>query len=66
MWLTSYCRGIAVGSRKDFEDMNDFIEEHGLRFESLIDKEFLFDEAPEAFEYLKSQEHIGKVAIQVD
>lgn len=45
--------------------MNSFISLHAMSFGSVIDKVFPFDKALEAFEHLKTQAHVGKVAIQV-
>jgi NADPH:quinone reductase-like Zn-dependent oxidoreductase len=55
--------GIQTGSRQYFEDMNRFIEEHGIR--PVVDREFTFDEALRAFEHMAEQRHFGKVVINV-
>lgn len=52
---------MSVGSRKDFEAMNKLIETTQLT--PAFDRVFPFIEAKEAFEYLKTQNHIGKVVI---
>ena len=52
---------IYVGSREDFEQMNAFIA--STRLKPVIDRVFKFEEAPAAFEYLKSGSHFGKVVI---
>jgi NADPH:quinone reductase-like Zn-dependent oxidoreductase len=54
---------IYVGSRQDFEAMNEFIARHKLK--PVIDRVFSFEEAPAAFEYLESGSHFGKVAIRL-
>jgi NADPH:quinone reductase-like Zn-dependent oxidoreductase len=54
-------RGIYVGSRADFEAMNAFISKHKLR--PVVDKVFEFEQASEAFKYLESGSHFGKVVI---
>lgn len=54
--------GIYVGSRADFEAMNAFLAEKGLR--PVIDRVFDFGDAPGAFAYLESGEHFGKVVIR--
>jgi NADPH:quinone reductase-like Zn-dependent oxidoreductase len=56
-------RGIYVGSTAEFLVMNRFLEQHALR--PVIDKVFPFGEAPEAFRYLKSGAHFGKVVVAV-
>ncbi len=55
--------GIYVGSRAHFEAMNAFIAEKRLR--PVIDKVFSFDQAAEAFDYLASGSHFGKVVLRV-
>lgn len=54
-------QGIYVGSRKMFEDMNRFLDEHQIK--PVIDREFGFDQAREAFEYMSSAQHLGKIII---
>ena len=54
---------IYVGSRADFEAMNDFISEHQLR--PVIDRVFRFEEAPAAYEYMASGSHLGKIVIEL-
>jgi NADPH:quinone reductase-like Zn-dependent oxidoreductase len=54
---------IYVGSRQDFEQMNAFIAKNKLK--PVIDRVFTFEEAPAAFEYLKSGSHFGKVVIRL-
>lgn len=54
-------RGVYVGSRRMFADMNAAIEVNGL--EPLIDRSFAFDQAGDAYRHLESQSHIGKVLI---
>ncbi|KAI0077018.1 NAD-P-binding protein [Panus rudis PR-1116 ss-1] len=56
-------RAILVGSVTQFEDMNRLIEGHKLR--PIVDKVFPFDKAKDAYEYLASQKHVGKVVIKV-
>lgn len=54
---------IYVGSRADFEAMNEFIVRHKLK--PVIDRVFAFEESAAAFEYLESGSHFGKVAIRL-
>jgi NADPH:quinone reductase-like Zn-dependent oxidoreductase len=56
-------RGIYVGSRQMFEAMNAALALH--RVHPLIDKVFAFDQAREAYHYMKGQVHVGKVVIQI-
>ncbi|MDJ0714498.1 MAG: NAD(P)-dependent alcohol dehydrogenase [Prochloraceae cyanobacterium] len=56
-------RGIHVGSREMFEAMNRAIAFHQLR--PVIDRVFPFNEAPEAYGYMQSGSHFGKIVIQI-
>lgn len=62
---TEVFRGINVGSRQDFEDMNRLISATAMTFGHLVDRVFSFDQAEEAFAYLESQTHVGKVIIEM-
>jgi NADPH:quinone reductase-like Zn-dependent oxidoreductase len=55
--------GIYVGSREMFEELNRALEQSNVR--PVIDKIFSFASAPEAFEYMASGSHFGKVVIRV-
>lgn len=55
--------GIYVGSRAMFERMNRAFDAAELR--PVIDKTFAFDQAREAFHYLKAAGHFGKVVVEV-
>jgi NADPH:quinone reductase-like Zn-dependent oxidoreductase len=55
--------GIQTGSRQHFEDMNRFIEEQ--RLTPVVDREFTFDEALQAFAHMAEQRHFGKLVINV-
>ncbi|EPQ55962.1 NAD P-binding protein [Gloeophyllum trabeum ATCC 11539] len=56
-------RGIMVGPRSLFEDLNRLIEINDVK--PAVDKVFPFEQAKEAFEHLAAQKHFGKVVIQV-
>lgn len=56
-------QGIYVGSREMFEAMNRAIALHQLK--PVIDRVFPFTEAPEAYRYMKSAAHFGKIVIQL-
>jgi len=55
--------GIYVGSREDFAALLAFMQQHELR--PVIDRVFDFADAPAAYAYLQSGEHIGKVVIRI-
>jgi NADPH:quinone reductase-like Zn-dependent oxidoreductase len=46
-----------------FEDMNRAIEHHAIK--PVIDQQFAFDAAPAAFHAMQSQQHFGKIVLQV-
>ncbi|HMG35042.1 MAG TPA: NAD(P)-dependent alcohol dehydrogenase [Blastocatellia bacterium] len=55
-------QGMLVGNRDGFEAMNRAIALHRIR--PVIDRVFSFDEAPEAFKYMSSGSHFGKICIR--
>ncbi|PWN47596.1 putative alcohol dehydrogenase [Violaceomyces palustris] len=57
-------RGVLIGSREQFEDLNQVFEDHKIR--PAVDKVFEFKDAVKAYEYQWSQAHVGKVVIRVD
>ncbi|MGI4732957.1 MAG: zinc-binding dehydrogenase [Janthinobacterium lividum] len=59
-WKT--LRGIMVGSRADHEAMNEAIAFH--RIHPVVGKVFPFGEVVEAYRYLKSAAHLGKIVIE--
>ncbi len=54
-------QGIFVGSRTQFEAMNQFLTRHQLH--PVIDRVFPFHEAHAAFQHLESGSHFGKVVV---
>jgi NADPH:quinone reductase-like Zn-dependent oxidoreductase len=56
-------QGIYVGSREMFEAMNRAIALHQIQ--PVVDRVFPLNEAPEAYRYLKSGSHFGKVVIRI-
>jgi NADPH:quinone reductase-like Zn-dependent oxidoreductase len=56
-------RGIFVGGREHFDALMKAVAVNELK--PVIDKTFDFDAAPEAFKYLKSAQHFGKVVITI-
>jgi NADPH:quinone reductase-like Zn-dependent oxidoreductase len=54
-------RGVYVGSRRMFTEMNAAIALNGL--EPLIDSTFALEELSNAYRYLESQAHVGKVVV---
>jgi NADPH:quinone reductase-like Zn-dependent oxidoreductase len=58
-------RGILIGSVAQFQDMNRLITANPEVTKPVVDKVFSFDKAIDAYEYLDSQKHVGKVVIKV-
>lgn len=56
-------QGIYVGSREMFEDMNRAIVQGGMR--PVVGRTFPFAEALEAYKYLESGAHFGKIVISI-
>jgi len=56
-------RGIYVGSRRMFEDMNRAFELH--RVKPVVDYTFPFEDFPRSLQYLESATHFGKVVVRV-
>jgi NADPH:quinone reductase-like Zn-dependent oxidoreductase len=63
MFKGAMARGIFVGGREHFEALLKAVAVNELK--PVIDKTFDFDAAPEAFKYLKSAQHFGKVVIRI-
>jgi len=63
--LSNICtvRGIYVGPRDQMVDMNRAVEHMNIK--PIVDREFAFEEAVDAYEYVYAQKHIGKVVIKV-
>ena len=58
-------QGIFVGSRQMFEQMNQMICQH-THFKPVVDKVFDFENAREAFKYMESAAHFGKIVIKIN
>ena len=56
-------KGIINGPRDRFEEMCRFYEQHQIH--PVVDRVFAFDDAKEAFKYVASGSHFGKVVIRV-
>ncbi|OAA74096.1 Alcohol dehydrogenase superfamily, zinc-type [Cordyceps fumosorosea ARSEF 2679] len=60
-------RGVAIGSRLQLEDMCRAIEANPDRLRPVVDdKVFGLEQLKEAYEYLQSGKHFGKVCIKMD
>lgn len=56
-------RGIYVGPRSMFADMNRAISSHGLK--PVIDRSFAFEDARAAYHTMRAASHFGKLVIEV-
>ncbi|KAF2016914.1 GroES-like protein [Aaosphaeria arxii CBS 175.79] len=60
-------KGIAVGSRLEFEDMNRYLEENEVHLSPLlVDQPFTFAKAQDAYDRLESGKFHGKIIIKLD
>lgn len=55
--------GIETGSRKMFDEMNQFIEQKRIR--PVIDKIFEFEQVRDALRYLENGSHFGKLVVRI-
>lgn len=56
-------RGIFVGGKALFEGLNKAVEVNDIH--PVIDSSFGFDDAQEAYQYLRSAKHMGKIVIEI-
>jgi hypothetical protein len=54
-----------VGIKADLEDFMEFIRLTGFRLTPCIDRIFKFDHAPDALEYLRGGNAVGKVVVEL-
>ena len=65
--LNNLCtvRGILVGSRQQFEQMNECIDANGIK--PIVDeKVFSLEDLKQAYQYMWDQKHFGKLTIKID
>jgi NADPH:quinone reductase-like Zn-dependent oxidoreductase len=63
MGLGATVSGIYVGSRADFEALNDFVTAHKIK--PIVDKVFSLEDAPKAFDAMNEGEFFGKIVIRL-
>jgi D-arabinose 1-dehydrogenase-like Zn-dependent alcohol dehydrogenase len=64
---TKHVRGIAMGTRKDFEEMNAYLEEKQVRLDPLVvDQPFSFANAKDVYGRLESGRFYGKMVIKIE
>ncbi|KAI4243917.1 MAG: hypothetical protein L6R42_010612, partial [Xanthoria sp. 1 TBL-2021] len=58
-------RGVLVGSRLQFENMNEAIDANGIK--PVVDeKVFSLEELKDAYQYMWDQKHFGKLTVKID
>jgi NADPH:quinone reductase-like Zn-dependent oxidoreductase len=62
-WENADIIGVTVGSTEHFTAMNRFLADNAIR--PVVDRVFGFDEAPDAFAYLRSGSHFGKIVVKL-
>ncbi|MCJ1445839.1 MAG: hypothetical protein MMC23_006344 [Stictis urceolatum] len=65
--LTNLCivRGVYVGSKAQFEDMNKAIDVSGIK--PVVDeKVFALKDLKDAYQYMWNQKHLGKLTVKID
>ena len=65
--LSNICtvRGVLVGSRQQFEAMNEAIDANGIK--PVVDeKVFALEDLKDAYQYMWDQKHFGKLTIKID
>ncbi|CZR40718.1 uncharacterized protein FPRO_10306 [Fusarium proliferatum ET1] len=65
MTKSARIKGIAVGSKADYINLNRFLEEKKVSLSPLVDRVFPFEESQTAFDYLYAGKHAGKVVIKI-
>lgn len=56
-------RGVVVGSREQFEEMNRLIDLKGIR--PVVSKTYSFEQVREAYDDLWTASHVGKIVIEI-
>jgi NADPH:quinone reductase-like Zn-dependent oxidoreductase len=64
LWKICIVRGILLGTRQQFEEMNRFIEEKGVDI-AVDDEIFELAEVKEAYRKLEAQKHFSKIVINI-
>lgn len=54
-----------AGSKRDFQNLCQFLVENKVSVSPIVDRVFSFHESEDAFNYLYSGKHIGKVVIKI-
>lgn len=60
---TARAQGVFVGSRADYLKMTEFITRHRLR--PVVDREFPFEQYPQALQLMQSGDFVGKIVLRL-
>lgn len=64
LWNICIVRGILLGTKQQFVDMNRFIEEKGINI--AVDEEvFGLEDVKDAYQKLEAQKHFSKIVIKI-
>lgn len=64
LWGHCTARGVVLGSRTQFREMNGFIEDRGIR-PVVDDHVFRWREVKEAYTFVQEQRHFGKAVVDI-
>lgn len=64
LWNLCIIRGVLLGTRDMFRDMNDFVERHEIAM-AVDDEVFALKDTRKAYEKLEAQKHFAKVIIKI-
>jgi D-arabinose 1-dehydrogenase-like Zn-dependent alcohol dehydrogenase len=64
LWNICIVRGILLGTKQQFEDMNQFIEEKDIDI-AVDDEVFKLDNVKDAYRKLETQKHFSKIIIKI-
>ncbi len=53
-----------VGSKVEFEALNKFLSDKKVRLDPLVDRTYTLDQSREAYDYLNSGQHVGKIIVR--
>lgn len=57
--------GHLVGNKEQHQELATFLADKQVSLKAMVDKVFSFDQTQEAFDYMQSGAHMGKVVIKL-
>lgn len=64
LWNICIVRGVLLGTKQQFEEMNRFIEEKGMDV-AIDDEVFGLEDVKSAYRKLEAQKHFSKIIIKI-